>query len=255
MPRRKLVWKLLPFYFLVCVILIGVTLFAGRVLWPPEVPDPDTAYSQLAHLVSLGIFSLLMALLGTTILFFIIYRINRTLELTRLGARRFAEGDLEFRLPVPTSEEMGGLAETLNQMAAQLDDRISTISSQRNQLDAVLSSMVEGLVALDEEENILQVNRAASSLLGIQPGLVIGRNLREVIRNIDLHQMIRQTLADRKATEREIVYYSTEERHLQVHCSPLRDSRRETIGALIVFNDITKLRRLERVRRDFVANV
>lgn len=255
MPRRKLVWKLLPFYFLICSILIGATLFAGRVIWPPGGPEEAGAGDALADLVSLGAFCLVIALLGTSVIFFVIYRINRTLELTRLGARRFAEGDLEFRLPVPTSEEMGGLAETLNQMAAQLDDRISTISHQRNQLDAVLSSMIEGLIALDEEERVLQVNRAACGLLGIQPELVIGRNVREVIRNIDLHQMLRRTLADHAPAEGEIVFYGTEERCLQVHCTPLRDDRREAIGALIVFNDITKLRRLERVRRDFVANV
>ncbi len=85
------------------------------------------------------------------------------------GAERFARGELDGRLPSYSGEEMGGLAEAMNQMAAQLDDRIRTVVSQRNEQEAVLASMIEGVLAVDNEERILRINQSAADLLDIDP--------------------------------------------------------------------------------------
>lgn len=97
-------------------------------------------------------------------------RISRPLEEMRVGAERFARGELGYKLLVPQSEEMAGLAETLNQMAGQLQERISTIVQQNNQQQAVLASMVEGVLAVDRSEWIISLNKATGQLLGIDEG-------------------------------------------------------------------------------------
>ncbi|HMP74550.1 MAG TPA: ATP-binding protein [Kiritimatiellia bacterium] len=245
MPRKRLLWHLFPFYFFISLVSIGVVLFVARAV------EPDTT-----SVIPLLLFSLLVSLLAAGAMFAIIHRINRTLDNIRDGARRFADGDLSFRLPVTHSQELGQLSDTLNQMAAQLDERIATISHQKNQLDAVLSSMAEGVIALDHHQRVFQINQAASHLLGIPPHRALQSGITEIVRNIDLHRMVDQTLQTGTPATGEIIVYRIDEIWLQVHCTPLRDpATRDTRGVLIVFTDITRLRRLERVRRDFVANV
>jgi len=182
-------------------------------------------------------------------------RISRPLEEMKLGAERFAAGDLSHALPVPESEEMAELATAMNRMAADLNDKIATISERRNELEALLSSMVEGVLAIDPEETIISLNQAAGELLGIDPGRSVGKHLHEVVRNTDLQRFAAAALAGDETVEGEIVVRNTEEHYLQAHGTSLRDSQGKDIGAVLVLNDVTRIRRLENVRRDFVANV
>ena len=183
-------------------------------------------------------------------------RMSQPLERMKRGADQFAQGDLAHALPIPNSLEMASLAEAMNQMARQLDDRIRTIVNQRNQQEAVLSSMVEGVLAVDTEECVISANEAAGRLLGFEPERAQGRPLASVVGNPALRDFINEALASSGPRESEVVvYYERDERILQVHGTVLRDAHGNRIGAVVVLNDVTRLRRLERVRRDFVANV
>jgi len=199
---------------------------------------------------------LVIALVAAMISLWLSRRISRPLEEMKRGAERFACGELEGRLPIYSGEEMGGLAEAMNQMAVQLDDRIRTVVRQRNEQDAVLSSMIEGVLAVDNEERILRVNQSAAELLNIDHAVAIGRRIQEVIRKPDLQNFVSQALQSQKRIEEDItLVIRGNEIFLQAHGAPLRDSSGKDIGALVVLNDITRLQRLENIRRDFVANV
>ena len=182
-------------------------------------------------------------------------RISRPLEEMTRGVARFANGELGERLALGGSAEIDALAAAMNQMAVQLDDRISTVVNQRNEQEAMLASMVEGMLAVDTEERILRINRAAETLLGIRSTQVLGRRLQEVVRKADLQRFVARTLASREPVEADLTLHDQQERFLQAHGTLLRGSSGEVLGALIVVNDITRLRRLETLRRDFVANV
>jgi len=155
----------------------------------------------------------------------------------------------------PDSEEMAGLAEALNQMASQLDYRIKTIINQRNELETVLSSMIEGVVAIDNKERIISMNQAASELFECDPDIGQGQDIGEVVRNLPLQQFIRKAISAREPGEDDIVLYQKGERTLNLKSSPLLDAGREHIGTLVIINDVARLRRLENMRKDFVANV
>jgi len=199
---------------------------------------------------------LVIALVAAMISLWLSRRISRPLEEMKRGAKRFACGELEGRLPIYKGEEMGGLAEAMNQMAAQLDDRIRTVVRQRNEQEAVLASMIEGVLAVDNEERILRVNQSAADLLNIDPEVAIGRRIQEVIRKPVLQKFVSQALQSQKRIEEDItLVIRGSEIFLQAHGTPLRDSSGKDIGALVVLNDITRLQRLENIRRDFVANV
>ena len=150
-----------------------------RVALPTTSIDRELRSIQIK--IALG--GLLIALIAAGISLLISRRISRPIEEMKKGADHFAEGDLTHRLTAPDSEELASLAEALNQMAAQLDRRIETIISQRNELETVLASMLEGVIAIDNEERIINLNSAAAGLFDSKPENCRGRNLQEVIRN------------------------------------------------------------------------
>jgi two-component system phosphate regulon sensor histidine kinase PhoR len=170
-------------------------------------------------------------------------------------AERFADGELGLRVPTPDSAELAALAGSLNKMAAQLGERITTITEQKNELDAVLSSMVEGVFAVDNRGRIVSMNPAAAQLLGIDPAPAQARPVEEMIRNVDLQEFVRQTLAGVPPDETDISLPINGGRSFRLHGAGLTDARGRRSGAVIVLNDMTRIRRLEAVRRDFVANV
>jgi two-component system phosphate regulon sensor histidine kinase PhoR len=207
-------------------------------------------YGQLA----LG--GLVVAVLAAVVGFGVYRRIVGPLDEIRRGVDRFARGELTTRIAVPRSKEAAGLAQAVNQMAEQLDDRLNTVLRQRNELDAVLASMVEGVLAVDAEERVLSINRAAARMLGVSGASARGRTIQEVLRNPELQDFVGRALeADAPIEGEAVLREAAGERFLQAHGSVLRDAQGERIGALIVLNDVTRLRRLENVRRDFVANV
>jgi two-component system phosphate regulon sensor histidine kinase PhoR len=199
---------------------------------------------------------LLVALAAGLVGLYLSRRMSRPLELMKLGAEQFAQGRFEHKLPAAGSREISALAGAMNVMAGQLDERIRTVIRQRSEQQAVLTSMVEGVLALDNDERIIHLNRAASDLFHVNPEVVEGRRIQEVLRKADLQRFVERTLASRSPVEGEVVLPGTEgDRFLQAHGTVLQDGEGKGIGVLIVLNDVTRLHRLENIRRDFVANV
>jgi two-component system, OmpR family, phosphate regulon sensor histidine kinase PhoR len=170
-------------------------------------------------------------------------------------AQRFAAGHLELRVPVPKQAELADLARTLNEMARQLQERIQTISRQRNELEAILSSMTEGVLAVDEQGHIVSINQAAAKFLGADPSSAAGRSVEEVVRNTDFQEFVRATLNTEHPGQRDVTLPGVEDRIVRLDGATLADGKGGRSGAVIVISDMTRMRRLEEVRRDFVANV
>ena len=229
----------------------------GNILAVIRASLPTTFIDRELKLIRLkiGLGGLLIALLAAGISLLISRRITRPIVAMKKSAGHFADGDFSHRLTTPDSEEMAGLAEALNQMASQLDNRIKTIINQRNELETVLSSMREGVVAVDNRERVISMNETASLLFECDPIQSQDKNIQEVVRNLPLQQFIRKAISGREAEEDDIVLYQNGERILNLKSSPLLDASKEQIGTLIVINDVTQLRRLENMRKDFVANV
>ncbi len=204
----------------------------------------------------------LVALLGALLVLALwrVISVNHALRELRRSADRLAQGDLTLRVTAAGPQRVQELADTLNQMARQLQDRLSTVVQQRNELGAVLSSMIEGVLAIDPEERIISLNGAAARLLNIDPSRAIGRAIQEVVRNTALQRFAARTLAQNESLQAEMTLRVTDgptvsERYLQAQSAILRSEDGGRLGAVLVLHDVTQLRRLESVRRDFVANV
>jgi len=140
-------------------------------------------------------------------------------------------------------------------MAVQLDERFRAIAEQRNEQEAVLSSMVEGVLAVDVDERVTTMNLTAGRLLGIEPHRALGRSIQEVTRNAEIQKFVSDAGRSEDVVESELTLHSPDARILQGHGARIRDSRGRRIGTVVVLNDVTRMRQLETLRRDFVANV
>ena len=223
-----------------------------------RISIPITFIEQALRTIEfkIGGVGLAVALLAAGISLIISRRISHPLEQMKHSAESIARGDWKKPLSVNSdSVEISALSNALNQMALQLEDRIKTITNQSNESEAVLSSMVEGVLAVDAAENIIRLNKAAGKLLEIKPDSAEGRPIHEVVRNSLLREFIERTLSGIENVETDLTIGNQNEIFLQAHGAVLKDMQEKSIGAVIVLNDVTRLRRLETVRKDFVANV
>jgi two-component system phosphate regulon sensor histidine kinase PhoR len=145
------------------------------------------------------------------------------------------------------SGALGGLRE-------QLVERGRLIGRQDTQQEAVLGNMIEGVLAIDAGQRIIGINRAAADLLGLDVEQVVGHPLQQAVRNPDLRRFALEAIDCREPVEDDIVLHGETERTIRLRGSALRDVSAQG-GAVIVLDDITDIQRLQRVRRDFVANV
>ncbi|MBZ0264359.1 cell wall metabolism sensor histidine kinase WalK, partial [bacterium] len=165
------------------------------------------------------------------------------------------KGDLYHHHGIPGTFEFASLTSAMNEMAIQLRDRIETIENQRADQQAIFSSMTEGVLAVNEDERVISMNRAFAELFDIQEKHARGHRVQTLFRQPQLHKLISEVFETHERVEREIILYHGKEKILQVHGAPLLDSENKRRGVVIVLSDITRLRRLEKSRREFVANV
>ncbi|RJX33121.1 MAG: PAS domain-containing protein, partial [Desulfurivibrio sp.] len=227
-----------------------------------RVAVPVTAIERTLQDVQLKIALGAIAVVFTAALITLLVsrRISRPLEEMKQCALRYSRGDFSQRMSLHKGEsvslEVATLAASMDRMAEQLNERIGTIVKQRNELGAVFASMSEAVLAVNTDERVINLNKAAADIFAIDEKQAPGRLLQEVVRNIDLQRQVRQILENLEPLQEEIVLqYGTSERFLQTNGVPLHDGGGNNIGVLVVMNDVTRLRRLENVRRDFVANV
>jgi two-component system phosphate regulon sensor histidine kinase PhoR len=173
-------------------------------------------------------------------------------ELTE-AARRVGQGEEPPRVSLDAVGEVAELGQTFNRMSDRLNDRIARLEQDRQQLRTILSGMVEGVVALDAEQRILFVNDRATSLLELKAHSSVGRRLWEVVRHRALLDAVQHALVHPEPSQREITWPGGAPRSLTVHAARLPGAPPR--GAVLVLHDTSELRRLERLRQEFVANV
>ncbi len=187
-------------------------------------------------------------------------RLIRPLEAMRVRADAIAQGESRQPLPVPETEELAALSRALNRMLAELDNQILTVSHQHNELKTILDSMAEGVLVVDTGGCIFKMNAAAGRLLGVCPEAAVGHRLSDALNNVALSQFVSRALeSDFGSKETELVVNGEAERVVRVlatlvEAGPTAEGPMP-FAAVLVLNDITAPRRLDTIRRDFVANV
>jgi two-component system phosphate regulon sensor histidine kinase PhoR len=230
----------------------------GGVSGAVRASTPLTALDRSlnAMYVRITISGILVAIAAGVVSILVARRISRPVEEIKKGVAHFASNDLSYRLPVHELEEIGELANVINAMAERLEDRIETVERQRNEQEAIFAGMVEGLIVVDEEEKIVRINPAASAFLGIEIAEAEGRMIQEAVRNPYLQKFVRKALSSAITVEEDFTLRNDRgELYVQGHGVQLLRPDGRLRGGVIVLNNVTRLRKLENLRKDFVANV
>jgi len=209
--------------------------------------------------------SLIILLVATAVSLGLSQRFALRVERLKDFSRRVAEGDFRPLPAEPRLDELSELGDALNETAARLDLQIRLLSGERNQSSAILRSMVEGVAVVDAQERLVFCNRAFAETLNLEPASSEGRPLIEVLRITDLLEIIRRALKGEEGLQSQIAMGIVQQRSFSVTAAPVKALDAGTgsanklagrpSGAVVVLHDVTELRRLERVRQDFVANV
>jgi two-component system phosphate regulon sensor histidine kinase PhoR len=169
-------------------------------------------------------------------------------------SKSFSAGNFNRKIYHNSNDEIGELADTLNKMAQNIEEKIKDINIQSQQLKAVFDSMIEGVIVVDKTKRIISVNKAIENIFSIAKDNVQGRVFLEVIHNNDIGEILDLTLEEGRGVSREIILLYPIQRVFEVNASPIFENN-SVSGCLIVIHDITGIRRLETIRKDFVANV
>jgi len=199
-------------------------------------------------------FGLIIAmLLGVRFLKIII---NPILDMTK-ASKDIASGNFGHRIVYDSDDELGELAENFNKMSEELGNKIMEINDQNIKNSAILSSMINGVIAVDNQKHVMFINPAAELLFGFREDEIKGRHILEAFRNNQLDEQIQSLLDDNVQTAIEIEMHRPEHRILNMYSNPIVSSKRanERIGVVLIIADVTDMRKLEFMRKDFVANV
>lgn len=206
----------------------------------------------------------LALILAVLIWFFPSHSRSGDLEKLKDFSQRIAAGDFRPMLEESKNDGVAELTRALNEMSGHLQNTIHSLSEERDRLAAVLRSMMEGVAVIDAQERVAICNEAFASVWGAHAGLCEGKSMVEVVRQPDVLALIRTALSEAKGLHGEISLGNTRPRSFSVTVGPIPmlgsadpGSPRGTgrLGAVVVLHEITELRRVEQVRKDFVANV
>jgi two-component system, OmpR family, phosphate regulon sensor histidine kinase PhoR len=211
----------------------------GQVLWPFRR--------------SLWLASALILLVASGIVVLVSRNFSRRIERLTAFSQRVAEGDFRAQSSDGTGDALDALSDSLNQTAMRLDRTIRTLTEERNLSSAILGSMVEGVLVVNAAERVVFANHSFAEILGMGVPPQAGSGLVECVRQTELIEAVHKVLAGEPRVESEIVTGTLRQHFFAATVAAVRTTG--TDGAVLVLHDITALRKLERVRRDFVANV
>ncbi|MCD6430127.1 MAG: HAMP domain-containing protein [Deltaproteobacteria bacterium] len=230
----------------------GQNLFGyARASLPLTLIEQRIDDSRKAIIFAISIITLIALIFG---FFLARHFIEPLLEMTGM-AEAMADGDFSRRLKSQSRDEIGRLVKAFNLMAEKSQNRIETINTDRSKLNAILTGMSEGVVAVDRDEKVIHMNHAAALLLRAESDKSLGKPIWEVTRLQELCDLLNDACKSDGEIKKSInISYGVREQVVEMHAVPLKNGFGKTVGAMVVLLDVSELRHLETVRRDFVTN-
>ena len=180
----------------------------------------------------------------------IIRPINKIIDVSR----KFSAGDFTHKINHDSKDEIGELADTLNKMAQDIEEKVRAVNIQNQQLSTIFNSMIEGVIVTDKKSRIVSINPAVEKIFGILKQGAKGKFFLELIHNNDIAEVIATVIKEAEPVSKEITLIYPIHSIFEINANPIFESG-SVNGCLVVIHDITEIRRLETMRRDFVANV
>jgi two-component system phosphate regulon sensor histidine kinase PhoR len=184
-----------------------------------------------------------------------IKRFTRPLYEIIEASREITRGNLDRRLRIHSGDEIGQLAQNINDLAGQLKNSISQVTEARNQFEAILKSMADGVIAVNQNGEVLFINPVVEEIFGTGGESAKGKNVLGVLRHYDAERFVQRVLKTGEPATLEIKAIGPQEKVFRLHATPLQSAQTGRGGAVILLRDITERKKLEEMRTEFVANV
>lgn len=179
-------------------------------------------------------------------------------ELT-IAATEISRGNYGKEILIKSDDQIGTLTKAFNQMSHQLNETIHQLENENIKLESIVDSMINAIIAVDNENKILMINSVCYKLFGIKIQNIIGYDFYDMIRNENVYKILETCAKEKKHIVDEFVFKSQLEGNkiLKVYANPIASQQElnKAKGILLVFEDITQVRKLEQLRSDFVSNV
>lgn len=214
--------------------------------------EVEEFYSRMWYILLLAIILTGLLAFGLSLVF--VEKFSRPVRDVTRAVREMAHGNLKKRISYRNDDELGIMVRAFNEMAQYLEQNIQEISDVKNRLQTLLQNTVNGIIMIDPNARITYVNPAAVALLG-DAAADIGKKHVEVINNYEIVETIDTVRQQFQPIKKEVVLHTLGDKIVDVSVVPLKDDKVFCQGVLVVLNDITDIKRLEQVRKDFVANV
>lgn len=215
-----------------------------------EITKPLSSLSKWAALLT-AVVGLVALVVADYINRNITEPLKEMLDLTK----QLQEGEFGRRVLVRSTDEIGQLCRAFNELSLKLEEMFQTIHDRESKLNAILTGMEDGVLAVDTNHKVILANRSLAEMINEDETNLIGKHLIEVIQSYQLVEVVSDAMKSTKSIETEIKLFPSSERIIAVTSSPLEDENSQVIGVVIVLRDVTELRRLESMRKEFVANV
>ncbi|MDN5344964.1 MAG: two-component system, OmpR family, phosphate regulon sensor histidine kinase PhoR [Clostridia bacterium] len=257
---RSLRWKItLNFLTLLFLTLLAAYLYLHQAIlntlglpWLPPLRAGTLVARLEGQLLLVMLVVLAVMAIGTLILARgIIMPLTALLPLVK----RVASGDLEQRIEIESNDEIGMLGHHLNVMVETLRNNFREIAAERNRMQAILASMTDALLTVDQVGRVMLLNPAAEVMLGKKAAEVQHKYLLEIIRHHEVDRLVKEILTSGMPMEIETRLFPTTNQHFRVSGAPIMSEQKRVVGVALTIRDITNIRRLEQMRTEFVANV
>lgn len=230
----------------------------GNIVGVVRLAKPLYEINSLLNKLYINVFIAVMAgiLVASLLGYKMALNITKPIKEITYSASRIAKGDFEKRINITNGSEVGILANSINDMASKLNETIGSLQDKNIKLEAIMSGMVNGIIAIDSSERVLFINHVAERLLNITDREIVGKHLLQVARNNSIDSYLKTILKSKKFFDTEITIDDSVEKILKLYANPVNQVNENDIeGIIITLQDVTELRKLERMRTEFIANV
>ncbi len=225
--------------------------------WIIRVSQQLVALQQLnMKIINVGLLLMIGAAAIALVMSIVISKkITDPIDSLTIAANEIADGAYGRKIYLTGNDQIGALTIAFNKMSQNLGTSLDELKQRNLELEAILNSMINGIIAIDQNKNIILINKFCFEILDLPQDYVVeNESMYKIIRNEEIAGLVEQAMTDGVSQTRELPYVHLD-KVLRIYVNPILSSEREIMGSIVVIQDITQIRKLEQMRSDFVSNV